>query len=121
MEALAIQLPAHDKQTAFNLERWDELLADPFYSQLEHRIETDRHGNIIMCPPPSFSHGQKGYQIAKLMERHGSGGAPSIEVPISTSDGVRTADVAWLTFPKKQRKGNAGKNGTLRCHRSLAL
>jgi len=97
MGALAIQLPAHSDQTAFNLERWDELLADPFYSQLEQRIETDRHGNIIMSPPPSFSHGHKGYQIAKLMERHGRGGAASIEVPISTSDGVRAADVAWLT------------------------
>lgn len=97
MGALAIQLPAHSDQTAFNLERWDELLADPFYATLEHRIETDRHGNVIMSPPPAFSHGHKGYQIAKLMESLGSGGAASIEVPISTSDGVRATDVAWLT------------------------
>jgi len=97
MGELAIQLPAHKDQTAFNLERWEELVADPFYSRLEQRIETDRHGNIIMSPPPAFSHGHKGYQIAKLMERHGKGGASSIEVPISTSDGVRAADVAWLT------------------------
>gem|GEM_PF-2948112 len=86
---LLIQLPAHSDQTAFNLELSDELLADPFYAHLEHLIETDRHGNIIMTPLPSFSHGQKSYQIAKLMERRGGGGAVSIEVPISTSDGVR--------------------------------
>ncbi len=97
MEALAIQLPAHGEQTAFNLERWEELLADPFYSQLEQRIETDRHGNIIMSPPPAFSHGHKGFRIAKLMESLISGGSASVEVPISTSDGVRAADVAWLT------------------------
>lgn len=97
MGNLAIQLPAHKDQAAFNLERWEELVADPSYSSLEQRIETDRHGNIIMSPPPSFSHGRRGYQIAKLMERHAMGGASSVEVPVSTSDGVRVADVAWLT------------------------
>lgn len=97
MGNLAIQLPAHKDQAAFNLERWEELVCDPFYSSLEQRIETDRHGNIIMSPPPAFSHGRRGYKIAKLMERYAEGGASSVEVPISTSDGVRVADVAWLT------------------------
>lgn len=97
MGNLAIQLPAHKDQAAFNLERWLELVADPFYSSLEQRIETDRHGNIIMSPPSAFSHGRRGFRIAKLMENHADGGASSVEVPISTSDGVRVADVAWLT------------------------
>jgi len=97
MAELAIQLPAHQDQTAFNLERWSEILADPFYVRLEQRIETDRHGLIIMTPPPSFSHGQKGYRIAKLLEASLQGGQASVEVPISTSDGVRAADVAWLS------------------------
>lgn len=97
MGKLAIQLPAHEDQAAFNLERWEELVCDPFYSRLEQRIETDRHGNIIISPPPAFSHGRRGYQIAKLMEGHAERGASSVVVPISTSDGVRAADVAWLT------------------------
>ncbi len=97
MGALAIQLPSHRNQTAFNLERWDELLADSFYSQLEHRIETDRHGNIIMSPPPSFSHSYKGSELIRLLNLHGKNGQALHEVPISTSDGVRAADVAWLT------------------------
>ncbi|MGB6222978.1 Uma2 family endonuclease [Haloferula sp.] len=97
MGEIAIQLPAHRDQTAFNLERWEEILADPFYSGLEQRIETDRHGNIIMTPPPSFSHGHRGFRIAKLMESLIDGGAASVEVPVSTLDGVRAADVAWLT------------------------
>lgn len=96
MGAIAIQLPAHSDQTAFNLERWDELLADPFYSQLEQRIETDRHGNVIMSPPPSFSHSYKGSELIRLLNLHGSDGKALHEVPISTSDGVRAADVAWL-------------------------
>ena len=97
MADLAIQLPAHQDQTAFNLECWSEILADPFYARLEQRIETDRHGHIIMTPPPSFSHGQKGFRIAKLLEAILKSGQASVEVPISTSDGVRAADVAWLS------------------------
>lgn len=97
MAQLAIDLPAHENQTAFNLERWAEILNDPFYATLEQRIETDHHGSIITSPPPSYSHGQKGFRLAKLLEAHFSGGQASLEVPISTSDGVRVADVAWLS------------------------
>ena len=97
MGELAIQLPAHKDQASFNLERWAEILDDPFYATLEQRIETDRHGHIIMTPPPSFSHGQKGFRIAKLLETILKNGEASVEVPISTSDGVRAADVAWLS------------------------
>lgn len=97
MAELAIQLPAHQDQTAFNLECWSEVLADPFYAQLEQRIETDRHGHIIMTPPPSFSHSFKGSELIRLLNLHLKSGQALHEVPISTSDGVRAADVAWLS------------------------
>jgi Uma2 family endonuclease len=97
MGELAIQLPAHKDQTTFNLERWSEILEDPFYSTLEQRIETDRHGHIIMTPPPSFSHSFKGSELIRLLNEHLNGGQALHEVPISTSDGVRAADVAWLS------------------------
>ena len=96
MGLLAIQLPPRSDQTAFNLERWEEIVGDPFYSNLEQRIETDRHGNIIMSPPPSFSHSYKGSELIRLLNLHGKNGKALHEVPISTSDGVRAADVAWL-------------------------
>ena len=97
MGELAIQLPAHADQDAFNLSRWAEILDDPSYSRLEQRLETDRHGNIIMTPPPSFSHGRKGFKIAQLLEAMLPEGEASLEVPLSTSDGVRATDVAWLS------------------------
>jgi hypothetical protein len=52
---LTIQLEASAQQTAFNLKRWAELLADPELARLPHRIETDRHGHILMSPPPAPS------------------------------------------------------------------
>lgn len=100
---LAIQLPAHKNQTAFNLGRWAEILDDPFYATLEQRIETDRHGSIIMSPPPSFSHNFKGSRMIEYLADLLRDGRAIHEVPISTSDGVRVADVAWLSHDQLEK------------------
>ncbi|HEU0038574.1 MAG TPA: hypothetical protein VFR76_04815 [Verrucomicrobiae bacterium] len=69
MPTLTIELP----QTVFNLHRWAELLADPELAKFEGRIETDRHGHIIMSPPPAPNHGslqlEIGYLLRTLMPR----------------------------------------------------
>ena len=57
MATLTLELPPRKTRTAFNLRRWGELLADRELAKVEGRIETDRHGHIIMSPPPAPSHG----------------------------------------------------------------
>ena len=47
MAMLTLELPPRKTQTAFNMERWAELLADRELAKVEGRIETDRHGHII--------------------------------------------------------------------------
>ena len=42
MATLTLELPAQEKQTAFNLRRWAELLADRELAKFEGRVETDR-------------------------------------------------------------------------------
>ena len=42
MSMLTIELPAQEEQTAFNLRRWAEVLADRELAKIEGRIETDR-------------------------------------------------------------------------------
>src|SRR5271165_2814531 len=66
---LTIQLHPSQRQTAFNLERWREVLGDRDLARLPHRIETDRHGHILMSPPPAPSHGVKQAKIATLFDR----------------------------------------------------
>lgn len=94
--APVIQLPAKSPQTAFNLKRWEEMCADPDLARIEGRLETDRFGRIIMTPPPGYEHGGYQAEIAFLLKRHLSDGRVSTECPISTRDGVRAADVAWV-------------------------
>jgi len=105
---LAIKLPAYANQTEFNLRRWEEVLADPSLVGIKHRIETDRHGHIIMTPPPGRPHGAKQSKIDRKLGELFPDGEIVTECPISTSDGVRAADVAWLSPALSQR--TAGEN-----------
>jgi Uma2 family endonuclease len=104
MSALA-DLPRIENQTAFNLERWDELCADKSLAAFEGRIETDRHGQIIMNFPAEFSHGAKQSRISFFLAQLPSAGMAAVECPISTSEGVKVADVAWASKARLKKIG----------------
>jgi Uma2 family endonuclease len=106
MATLTIELPRQQAQTAFNLRRWSELLADPDLAKIDRRIETDRHGHIIMSPPPAPSHGSYQSEIAHLLREITSEGRVISECPISTADGVKAADVAWASPESMRDLGN---------------
>ena len=107
MSMLTIELPAQEEQTAFNLRRWAEVLADRDLAKIEGRIETDRHGYVIMSPPAAFTHGSYQSEIAFLLKTLMKNGRSVTECPISTRDGVRAADVAWIS---KKRLAAIGEN-----------
>ncbi len=101
----AINMPNLDEmedQTAFNLAVWEQLLADEFLATLPHRIETNRFGQIIMMPPPGPDHGEEQFEIGFFLRKLLPGGRVITECPVSTSDGVKAADVAWIS---KERRG----------------
>jgi Uma2 family endonuclease len=106
MGTLTIELPTQREQTAFNLRRWSELLSDPELAKIEGRIETDRHGHIIMSPRPAPSHGSYQSEIAHLLREVMSQGRVISECPISTADGVKAADVAWASPECMRNLGN---------------
>jgi Uma2 family endonuclease len=99
---LAIQIPPRDGQRAFNLRAWERLLADPELTRIRGRFETDRHGHTVMSPPPSSSHSSRQSRIAILLDKL-LGGRALTECPLSTSDGVKSADVAWFSDARYAR------------------
>ena len=103
---MTIELPLQAEQTRFNLRRWDALQTDPALAKIEGRIETNRHGQIILTPPAEPSHG--GYQvwIGHLLLKLMPGGRVLSECPIPTADGVRAADIAWASAEKMRELGN---------------
>ena len=106
MGTLTIELPSQVEQMRFNLRRWDDLQTDPALARIEGRIETDRHGQIILTPPPAPSHGIYQAWIGCLLVKFMPGGRGLTECPISTADGVRAADLAWASAGKMRELGN---------------
>lgn len=94
-------------QTALNLGRWVELLEDAELARLPHRIETDRHGHILMSPPPAPAHGKKQNRIGTILEQLLPNGHVVTDCPLSTSDGVKVPDVAWLGAERAQEVRSA--------------
>src|SRR5689334_12753017 len=90
---ITIELPDLASQTRFNLARWTEVLRDPGLAKIPDRIETDRHGHILMTPPPGFRHSERQGQIIALLIQFAPQGQTLPECPISTADGVKVIDV----------------------------
>jgi Uma2 family endonuclease len=93
---ITIELPDLASQSGFNLTRWIEILGDPHLANVRDRIETDRHGHIIITPPPGFRHSERQGQIIALLIQFAPQGRVLPECPISTADGVKAIDVGWL-------------------------
>lgn len=90
-------MKVENDRTAFNMAVWDKLVSDPLMASLPFRIETDEHGQIIMSPPAAPSHGARQGEITGLLRESERGGKVIVECPVSTSKGVKTADVAWAS------------------------
>ena len=102
--SLAIQLPPRDDQQEFNLRVWQRMLDDPELAKIEGRFETDRHGHILVSPPPARQHGSRQFAIARMLDRL-MGDHVQTEAPVSTSDGVRAADVTWASSGRIRESG----------------
>jgi Uma2 family endonuclease len=75
---------------------WEELCDDPALADLPYKIETNRHGQIIMSPTRYYLGGHTA-RIAILLEQLMGSGEVIVECSVQTTDGVKEADVAWLT------------------------
>ena len=73
---------------AFNLAVWERLVGDAALAALDFRIETDRHGQMIMSPTPAPSHGNKQSRLARYLGNLIPSGEVVSECPVSTREGV---------------------------------
>ena len=74
---------------------WADVMANPFLKDLPFKIELNKWGRIEMSPA-SNEHGRLQYSIGKELDQR-PGGNVVMECSIATTDGVRVADVAWVS------------------------
>jgi Uma2 family endonuclease len=84
---------------------WADVMADPLLQDLPYKIELNRWGRIEMSPA-SNSHGLMQSDVAAEL-RLRPGGRVITECSIQTEDGVRVADVAWVSNARLAEFGDA--------------
>ena len=75
--------------------QWAEVLNNPWLQNLPFKIELNRWGRIEMSPA-SNQHGATQVELAAELRKR-RGGKVIVECSIQTTDGVRVADVAWVS------------------------
>ena len=76
------------------------MLSDPTLENISDRVETDRHGYLVMSPPPTFDHGNFQSEISYLLRTLLAEGRTVTECPVSTLEGVKAIDVAWISHTR---------------------
>jgi Uma2 family endonuclease len=75
--------------------QWSEVIANPFLQNLPFKIELNKWGKIEMSPASNL-HGKLQVDIGSELNKRKAGVVIS-ECSIQTTDGVKVADVAWLS------------------------
>jgi Uma2 family endonuclease len=82
---------------------WDDVMANPYLKDLPFKIELNKWGKIEMSPA-SNRHGRLQFSIGKELDVR-PGGTVFSECSIATSDGVRVADIAWISDERLAEMG----------------
>lgn len=85
---------------------WQEIIESPLLRDLPFKLETNAYGKIVMSPA-SNRHGLLQMKIGRLLGELLGDGECIAECGIQTSDGVKVADVAWLSSAFLERHGLA--------------
>jgi Uma2 family endonuclease len=80
---------------AFLLERWQQILSDPRFSDCHQRIETDADCSIIMSPRPESEHDEAAFLIRQALA-YLLPGKSFGELEVLTDQGIKIPDVLWL-------------------------
>ena len=76
--------------------KWADVINDPLLRNLPYKIELNKWGKILMSPASNLHGRIQGYLTAKVLGKLPLGEVIT-ECSIQTSDGVKVADIAWLS------------------------
>lgn len=74
---------------------WADVVAHPALQDLPFKIEQDRHGRLVMSPT-DYRHGKRQSHLFRLLDAL-PGGEAMVECALETAEGVKVADVVWMS------------------------
>ena len=80
---------------------WQQVCEDKTLHNLPYKIELNKQGQVIMSPA-SIRHVFFQAEIMSLLRDNLKTGKIVPEFPVETADGVKVADVAWLTIEQSE-------------------
>lgn len=76
--------------------QWPDVIKDPTLRNLPYKIELDAQGRILMSPA-SNRHAIQQARLVRLLARLLTAGEIATECSIGTHQGVKVADVVWMS------------------------
>jgi Uma2 family endonuclease len=76
--------------------KWHELIDNPVFQNLPYKIELNKFGQILMSPASNW-HGDLQFDVGSKIKEIKKSGKVITECSILTSEGVRVADVVWMS------------------------
>ena len=92
--------------------RWNEIVDDPALRDLPYKVETNARGQLILSPH-SNQHSWLQLRVQELLFECKPEGRPPAEFAISTPEGVKTPDVAWVSSERVEKMRQTGDPSTL--------
>ena len=105
-------MPTTTTQAKEHQARWDELVRDPSLRDLPYKVETNATGQIVLSPHKA-EHSDLQEDIQDLLRLHAPDGRQPPEYPITTAEGIKQADVVWMTAERRTEMKNTGDPPTL--------
>ena len=76
---------------------WHRTLRDPQLRDLPFKIETNRHGQLVLSPHTPL-HSRLQGRLLRLLDEHApASGEATIEFAVRTEEGIKVPDVVWLS------------------------
>jgi Uma2 family endonuclease len=91
---------------------WQEVVSDPSLQDLPYKVETNERGQLVLSPH-SNRHSKLQTRLFLLLQEHAPDGLVSVEYALATPDGVKVADVVWMSPEREREMEETGDPSTL--------
>jgi len=81
---------------------WQDIVDDSALQDLPYKVETNERGKLVLSPH-SNRHSKLQTRLFLLLQEHAPDGLVSVEYALATPDGVKVADVVWMS-PERERE-----------------